>query len=206
MKKYIRKIIPNRLIESYKSLLNIKDWRARGYLGNSPQFIKQSVFIKYGISGAKWVETGTYLGTTTRFLSKISPHVYSIEPSKELYNKALERFKGFNVTLFNDVSENSLYELLPTLNGDINFWLDGHYSAGITFKGKTDCPVEHELKAIETNLTNFTKLTILIDDVRCFLPTTKNEDYPSIDYLVDWARRNKMSWTIEHDIFIIQKA
>ena len=206
MKALFRKFISNNLIEKYKSLSSMKDWRARGYLDNSPQFIKQSIFNKHGISDAKWVETGTYLGTTTRFLSSISPHVYSIEPSEELYKSACLRFKDSNVTLFNDVSENVLFELLPSLSGDINFWLDGHYSAGITFKGSKECPVEDELRAIEKNLSNFNDMTILIDDVRCFLPSVKGEDYPSIDYLVDWARYNQMSWRIEHDIFIIKKS
>ena len=136
----------------------------------------------------------------------MSPHVYSIEPSEDFFNKACLRFKGSNVTLIKGVSEIVLFELLPTLNGDINFWLDGHYSEGETFKGDTECPVEDELKAIEENLNNFNAVTILIDDVRCFLPSIKGKDYPSIDYLVDWARRHQMSWRIEHDIFIIQKS
>ena len=64
----------------------------------------------------------------------------------------------------------------------------------------------HELSAIENNFSNFDKLSILIDDVRCFLPSNVDySDYPSIDYLVDWARRMNVCWRIEHDIFIMQK-
>ena len=119
---------------------------------------------------------------------------------------ACKRFKGKNVSLFNDVSENIFPSLLPKLSGNINFWLDGHYSAGVTFKGEKDCPVEDELIAIEQNLNNFNKISILIDDVRCFLPNNSSySDYPSIDYLVDWARRMNFHWRIEHDIFIMQK-
>ena len=95
---------------------------------------------------------------------------------------------------------------MPKLSGDINFWLDGHYSAGKTFKGEKDCPIEDELNAIEENLENFAKISILIDDIRLFLPKSSNySDYHSIDYLIDWARRLNMRWRIEHDIFIIQK-
>ena len=181
-------------------------WKQREYSGNTPQFIKELIFVKYAIDGANWVETGTYKGTTTNFLGNRFPHVYTIEPAQNLYNKACKRFNGRNITLFNNVSEKVFPILLPKLSGDINFWLDGHYSAGKTFKGDKDCPIEDELNAIEENLENFAKISILIDDIRLFLPESSNySDYPSIDYLVDWARRLNMRWRIEHDIFIIQK-
>ena len=120
---------------------------------------------------------------------------------QSLYIDACKRFEGRNVSLFNDTSENVLPSLLPKLNGDINFWLDGHYSAGITFKGDKDWPVVDELSAIEANFDNFEKISILIDDVRLFLLSeSEHSDYPSIDYLVDWARKMNMRWRIEHDI------
>ena len=206
MKKLLKKLLPQTILEFYQTQRGIADWKKRGFLENSPQLVKENVFLKYGIKNAAWIETGTYLGTTTKYLSNLFPHVYSIEPEPMLYASACKRFEGKNVTLFNEVSENVFPSLLPKLTGNINFWLDGHYSAGITFKGVKDCPVEDELSAIENNFSNFDKLSILIDDVRCFLPSNVDySDYPSIDYLVDWARRMNLCWRIEHDIFIIQK-
>ena len=198
--------MPEKFVEFIQTQRGISNWKKRGYLESSPQLVKQSVFLKYGLDDAVWVETGTFLGTTTKYLSEFFPHVYSIEPEPKLYSSACKRFEGKNVTLFNDVSENVFPSLLPTLSGNINFWLDGHYSAGITFKGEKDCPVEDELSAIELNFSNFDKLTILIDDVRCFLPVNDTyAEYPSVDYLVDWARRMNLQRRIEHDIFIMQK-
>ena len=198
--------MPQIILEFYQTQRGIADWKKRGFLENSPQLVKENVFLKYGIKNAAWIETGTYLGTTTKYLSNLFPHVYSIEPEPMLYASACKRFEGKNVTLFNEVSENVFPSLLPKLTGNINFWLDGHYSAGITFKGVKDCPVKDELSAIENNFSNFDKLSILIDDVRCFLPSNVDySDYPSIDYLVDWARRMNLCWRIEHDIFIMQK-
>ena len=206
MKNLLKKILPTGLLELVRQRRDFYAWKQRGYLENSPQKVKQNVFLKYGIEGANWVETGTYLGTTTQYLSNLSHHVYSIEPEQNLYSDARKRFEGRNVTLFNDTSENVLPSLLPKLNGNINFWLDGHYSAGVTFKGDKDCPVEDELSAIEANFDNFEKISIIIDDVRCFLPSeSEYSDYPSIDYLVDWARKMNMIWRIEHDIFIMQR-
>ena len=194
------------VLESSKKHRGMSKWKRRNYLGFTPQFVKELIFMKYAVDGADWVETGTYNGTTTNFLSNRFPHVYTIEPEQNLYNTACKRFNGRNVTLFNDVSEKALPILLTKLSGDINFWLDGHYSEGKTFKGEKDCPIEDELNAIEKSLKNFGKLSIFIDDIRSFLPKSSNyTDYPSIDYLVDWARRLNMRWRVEHDIFIIQK-
>ena len=182
----------------------LSEWRKRGYSENSPQFIKQKIFLKHGIPNAQWIETGTYMGTTTEFLAGHFPLIHSIEPGEDLFNNAVNRFEGKkNINLYNDVSENVLPKLLPELSGEINFWLDGHYSEGVTFQGEKDFPVEDELAAIKSNLPNFTKVVILIDDVRCFLSASQY-DYPSLDDLVDWAREQKFSWRIEHDIFIMR--
>jgi hypothetical protein len=205
MKNIVRKILPVKILEAITKYRQMRQWREYGYLENSPQLVKEEVFIKYGIQDSQWVETGTYLGTTTRFLSDRFPSVHSIEPGLDLFKQAVERFKGRNVKLYNDVSENVFPELLPTLSGDINFWLDGHYSAGVTFKGDKDCPVEDELNAISENLSLLSNVTILIDDVRCFLPTSDGyNEYPSLDYLVDWAREHRFNWLIVHDIFVMK--
>ena len=187
----------------------IRDWRKRDFLENAPQLVKEKVFLKYGIPDSPWIETGTWKGTTTQFLSERYPFVYSIEPAPALHDRAVAKFSqdrgtggASNVELFNGVSEDVLPDLLPKLEGNVNFWLDGHYSFGETFKGATDCPVEMELEAIRQHLPRLSRVAILIDDVRGFLAGW--EDYPSVDYLVDWAREHQLSWRIEHDIFVMQ--
>lgn len=205
MRSVLKKVLPVTTVEYIRAMRAMSAWKSRGYLDNAPQFVKERIFIKYGIPHTQWVETGTYLGTTTDFLEKNFSKVYSIEPSAELYRNAVARFKGRHVKLLNGTSETVLPDLLRELSGDCNFWLDGHYSAGITFKGDVDCPVEDELSAIENNLERFSKISILIDDVRCFVSSSSSSTgYPSIDSLVDWARRNHFHWRIEQDIFIIR--
>lgn len=183
----------------------VRKWAERSYSEQSPQFIKEALFLKYGIKNAVWVETGTYRGTTTKFLAEHFPAVHSLEPEPELYEQAVEKFTGQNVNLYKGTSEEIMPDLLPKLQGNVNFWLDGHYSAGITYRGHQDCPVEDELEAISGNLSNFGKVLVMIDDVRCFLP--ENEElygYPSIHRLIDWAQEHKFFWRIEHDIIIIR--
>ena len=183
------------------------NWKKRGFNGHAPQYVKKEIFKKYGIPNAVWIETGTFLGDTTAFLTKISKKVYSIEPSAELFEKAQRRLKNTNAEIINDISENVFPLLLPKIQfKQVNFWLDGHYSAGATFQGPKNCPVVEELASIQENLNSFDELVILIDDVRCF--DEKNfdyPDYPSLDYLVDFCRKNNFYWMIEQDIFIMTK-
>ena len=58
------------------------------------------------------------------------------------------------------------------------FWLDGHYSAGITAKGEKETPIWEELEHIcDHPIKNH---VILIDDASLFVG--KN-DYPNLDSL-----------------------
>lgn len=108
-----------------------------------------------------------------------------------------------SINVVNGISEGVFPVLLPTLRGKINFWLDGHFSGGITHQGPTDCPVREELTSIEKNLSLYDGVVVLIDDIRCFNPSIPEySDYPDLDYLVNWARKNNLYWYIEHDIFI----
>lgn len=181
----------------------VRAWEERRYSSPSPSHIKRSVLLRLGIPDAIWVETGTFMGDTAAMLATIASAVYTIEPEKKLYESAAARFaQDSKVHAIHGLSEDVFPTLLPTLSGDVNFWLDGHYSGGITHQGPTDCPVRDELSNISANMEKFSKVMVMIDDVRCFNPSVPEyKDYPDINYLVDWARANRMRWHIEHDIF-----
>jgi hypothetical protein len=199
-----KKFLPINAIEFLVKQRDFFRWKKENFFGSTPQIIKEKMFLMYGISNSQWVETGTYVGTSTKFLANNFPFVHSIEPSKNFYDEAVKRFNGKNIKLYNEVSENVLSKILSLCSGDINFWLDGHFSGGYTYKGIKDCPIIDELCIIENNLNNFKKVLIMIDDLRFFSSTKNiNNDYPSIDLLVDWARKNNFKWKIEHDIFIM---
>jgi len=176
----------------------------RRYAAPSPSDIKRGALLRLGIRNGTWVETGTFMGDTTALISEEAKQVYTIEPENALFEKAKARFlNNPNIHVINGLSEDVFPELLPTLSGIVNFWLDGHYSGGITHQGPSDCPVADELQSIENNLEKFNEVLVLIDDVRCFDPSiSEYSDYPSVDFLVDWARRNSLEWHIEHDIFV----
>jgi hypothetical protein len=196
------------LYRDYKRARALKAWKKRGYAAPSPAQMKDCVLQRNGIEGATWVETGTYRGDTTLFLSTIASRVFSIEPAPALYRDAVERFKQLDrIKILNGVSEDILPGLLPDIAGDVCFWLDGHYSDGVTFQGKVDTPIVQELETIEKHLKRLGKVAVLVDDVRCFNPhLAQFAGYPALDYLVDWARRNALRWHIEHDIFVATNA
>jgi hypothetical protein len=183
-------------------------WIQRDFGSPAPNFVKWSVLKRWG-SDATWIETGTYLGETTEFISKFAKKVVSIEPASELVGLARKKFsRQSNVSIAEGTSEEVLELTLSNLDEinkqDINFWLDGHYSEGITYLGDVECPVPEELSIIKDFIKPSYKVTILIDDVRSFSPTGETiSGYPSLSYLVSWADENQLFWTIEHDIFIM---
>ena len=190
-----------RLISSIRDCLQ---WAGRDYAAPSPHFIKQACLLRNGFPEATWVETGTFLGQTTQFLSKYADRVYSIEPESKLFARAQKIFcNQKNVEILNGTSEDVFPELLPRIVGDVNFWLDGHYSAGITFKGMQDTPILDELACISRHIERFGKVCVLVDDIRCFNSRMPQYSaYPSLDTLAAWAKKHELGWHIEHDIFI----
>jgi len=122
-----------------------------------------------------FIETGTYMGGTTKWASVHFKKVHTIELSEVLYNKVKDELlaKGNIVPHLGD-SRDVLPEILKNTNDNIIFWLDGHYSAGIT-AGKDDpCPL---LKELEIILSRNNDDIILIDDARGLLD---GEGWPTI--------------------------
>lgn len=170
-----------------------------------PQFVKEKVFNKYNLENSIWIETGTYLGTSTSYFSKISKHVHTIEPSKKYFNISKENLRNIeNVSIYNGASEEILSDILNSINDKENvcFWLDGHYSGGNTFKGSADTPILLELKTIANSIKKFNNITILIDDFRLF-SEGGNEEYPNKEQIISWVKANNLHWTITRDIFVI---
>jgi hypothetical protein len=181
-----------------------REWIGRQYAAPSLAHIKRAVLLRNGVSQGTWVETGTFMGDTAALLGLEAKEVYTIEPDRALFEKAATRFQSNpKIHVLHGLSENVLPSLLATLSGTVNFWLDGHFSGGITHQGPTDCPIREELSSIEKNLARYGHITVLIDDIRCFDPLIPEyADYPDLNFLVDWARKNNLRWHIEHDIFV----
>jgi len=175
-------------------------WAFNNFQGPAPFQIKKNYLIRNGIEHAIWVETGTYLGETTKALAKKSLLVYSIEPADKLFSFSETRFrKNHKIELLHGTSEDQFPKLLSGLKNSINFWLDGHFSGDITFKGEINSPIITELSLIAMHVKRWDRVVIFIDDIRLF--GQAHSGYPTLDYLVEWCSNNNFRWTIELDIF-----
>lgn len=201
------KVLARKIIQPFDFLLRFINWIVMGWSPPVAPQVKRSVLQRYGSSASTWVETGTYLGQTTKFLARKSTLVWSIEPEPLLAKAATRKFrKNARVKIIQGTSEEILPALLPQLVGNVAFWLDGHYSEGVTFCGEIETPIAVELQLIKDCLHQFESVVILVDDFRCF--EAKKSDvgpYPSRSFLVEWADSSGLSWTVEHDIFIAWK-
>jgi hypothetical protein len=159
----------------------IREWRKSGSPAPPPPILKQQVVRAYAARFGlpTLVETGTYKGDMIYAVERQFSEIHSIELSRELFEEARRRFAAFaHVHLHHGDSATVLPELLKTLHAPILFWLDGHFSQGITARGGKDTPIVEELGAICRH--NPTAHVILIDDARLF---TGAGDYPSLDQL-----------------------
>lgn len=164
-----------------------------------PHIIKQRTIEHYrGQSKARvLVETGTAFGEMVRAQLNRFERIYSVELSDSLWRKAVARFrKHAHVAILQGDSGKVLADLVPTLQEVAIFFLDGHYSAGVTARGAVDCPIDAELASI---LISPYPHVLLIDDARLFVG--KN-DYPTMQALRETilARRPGSSFEVEQDM------
>jgi hypothetical protein len=113
------------------------------------------------------VETGTYYGDMVEALKPYFTRIYSIELSRELFEKSKKRFKADNhIELLHGDSSKELGYVIRRLNQPALFWLDGHYSGGPSARGEKDTPIYEELEHI-FNASNLGHV-VIIDGARCF--------------------------------------
>ncbi|HVU33137.1 MAG TPA: FkbM family methyltransferase [Opitutaceae bacterium] len=114
-----------------------------------------------------FVETGTYLGESTAAAAAVFPQVETIELSSDLAAKAIARFReNERVRVHQGDSATMLRQIIATLRGPTLFWLDGHYSEGITARAAGNTPILEELDAIRS--AGLRDAVILVDDLRLF--------------------------------------
>jgi hypothetical protein len=171
---------PKMLWRAWKRSRAISDWHRKGQPVPPPHEYKQTTVKHYADKYAikTLIETGTYFGHMIRAVQYDFEQIYSVELSAELANKARSKFKNYG---WIEILEGDSGEMLPTILGKVTkpclFWLDAHYSSGVTAKGQLDTPIELELDLI---LRQMIPHVILIDDAREFVG---QNDYPAIEEL-----------------------
>lgn len=171
-----------------------------------PREITENIQKECGLE--VFVETGTYLGNTSRWAARHFKEVYTIELSKELCATAKNNLKNCsNVKIFQGNSADVIPGILDSVgNRSALIWLDAHFSGNKTSGGREESPLSRELKILmgQKNLFH-----ILIDDARFILSPLSADpsEYPSLAELVGLVDINRYSiFTFQDVIFILPKS
>lgn len=177
----------------------IASWERNGCPEPPPHSMKQLVIKKYAekYNLECLIETGTFHGDMIEAMKRTFPKIYSIELSRYYFEKAQRKFKlDRNVELLFGDSGIVLGELLQTIKQPALFWLDGHYSEGMTAKGEKYTPIFEELHHILNH--DEPRHVIIIDDARLF---GTDPGYPTMEQLYGFIsmQLNKVDTVIQFD-------
>lgn len=198
IKKIIKLYLPEIIVNSFIKKQNnkqIEAWIKNGRPVPAPHIIKQLIIDEYRRKSgySTLIETGTFLGDMVEVQSKNFKKIISIELGIELFEKAKKRFeKVSHIQIVQGDSGKVLPGLLENNFEPVIFWLDGHYSAGVTAIGDKVCPIFEELDAI-FNSRPFNHI-LLIDDARLFIGDTY---YPSKEQLTAYIKSKNEKYRFE---------
>jgi hypothetical protein len=202
IKKILKKILPNNLIE----FLKIKMHERLVLKSNFEDHLTKQKTIQFYAKKYQiniFIETGTYIGRMVKAQLPFFNTIISVELSEQLYKFNRNKFRKYNkVTILQGDSANVLPPVIAELKEPALFWLDGHYSAGLTAKGSLNTPISKELSCILENKYNH---CILIDDARLFNGTNDYPEFRELKSSVS-AKKPHSAVIIENDIIIITYA
>ena len=197
MEKYIPKFITKTLLYTQLRLWTkmrlqkwiIAKWEKQGRPSPPPPVFKHQTIRDYAkrFKLRVFVETGTYIGDTVAAVMRSFDKLYSIELSRDFYEIARKRFERKDkVTIIHGDSGIEIHKVINWLDQPALFWLDGHFSGGVTAKGDKDTPIIEELTHIyDSKLDGH---VIIIDDAHYF---GTDPAYPSIEDLRMFIRSKK---------------
>lgn len=127
------------IIDTITLIRAYRIWRKAGFSLPLPNQIKRCLIKSEArrMRAKILVETGTYMGDTPWFFRNDFAEIHSIEVEPVLARIAADRFRRYShVHIHQGDSANVLGQIVPRISDVSIFWLDGHYSGGITGKGR----------------------------------------------------------------------
>jgi hypothetical protein len=199
---YVRGAVIERLNTSFAgpairhlaSRVSSGGWKRRGRPAPAPPHVKhQIVRALVRRAGMRtFVETGTYRGDTLAVVRGDVDCSISIELDEELARRARRRFRRCtDVTILQGDSAVLLPEVVGGLREPAIFWLDGHFSGGVTARGSQVTPIENELASILD--PRRPDHCVLVDDARLFDGT---DGYPTMDRIAQLVHALRPAWRV----------
>ena len=204
-KNGLKKLIPYELLKLQRDRKALKLWYNQGRPAPPPHIIKEQTIKEYATNHNTRVliETGTYRGDMVYALKKYFDRVISFELDPALHDEASRRFANDqNVSIVLGDSGKILRDHISSVTGPCLFWLDGHYSGGVTAKASLITPIKNELEQIcEHPVAGH---VILIDDARCF---DGENDYPTLQEVELLIHERKPDWqfSVSDDIIRVHQ-
>lgn len=131
-----------------------------------------------------FIETGTLNGDTTFAMEPFFNELHTIEFSESYYYRTKNRYRGNKINFLLGDSSVVFENLLPSIETNCIFFLDGHWSSGDTGRSTKDCPLDEEITHINNLFRH--EAIIIIDDFRLF-----GLDKSSGIIGEDWSNINK---------------
>src|SRR5215213_327551 len=205
LKNLIKSSIPYDVLKLGRDLEARRAWEKQGRPSPPPHIVKEELINDCArtFKTNVLVETGTYLGDMVHAMRKSFSKILSFELDQELAAQARKRFANDDhITIVQGDSGRLLGDYLGDIHEPCMFWLDGHYSGGITARGSLDTPIKNELTYILSHPVD--GHVILIDDARCF---TGENDYPTLQDLREFLNERKPGWqfSVETDVIRMHK-
>lgn len=183
--------------------VSLRQWVEAGKPAPPPHAVKQRILAAYASAFdiRTMIETGTYAGGTVWAMKDRFDSIFSIELSERLARRASRRFRSFpHIRILQGDSGSVLPGLLSRISTRCLFWLDGHYSAGITALGDAATPVMQELRTIlDHRIENH---VILVDDARLFVGSG---GFPGVQELRGLVSVHRPDWdfSVRNDVIRI---
>jgi hypothetical protein len=191
----LRRATQNPRLRKWKHRWDVVLWKRRGKRAPVPHLVKQAIVREHAkqFELRTLVETGTYLGDMVWATIDIFDEIYSIELDEFLFRRAQAQFSNFDhVRILQGESVGALPEVLTRITRPCLFWLDAHYSGGVTARGTTETPIMEELECIlgAPSMNH----VMLIDDARCFVGAN---GYPTMEQVKELVARKRPGWLFE---------
>jgi hypothetical protein len=212
--KILKKILPESWVYNYElkrqhtvmlNEMSFEEWVNKGKPMPPPAHLKKGIMRQYAakFKATHFVETGTFMGDTSFDMKDVFKKVDTIELDEKLATRAKQRFENIeNITVWQGDSGQVITKILENMpkNTIGFFYLDGHFSGGITAKADKNTPISKEVEAIFNHSHNH---VIFIDDARLFF--SDEQDYPPYEEMVKQISfyNNQAQIVIELDMILI---